>query len=118
MNVSLIYKTFALFKSESNNSGHYIPIGDIFRCHRSCAIHNRSTKYYLLTLVHHLLTSSLAQSVESLPLISDFAGSRPVVVTYLFFHANYLFKSILPTIGVHFGSFFDLSIFFPFFYQL
>ena len=43
--------------------------------------------------------------IESLALNSDFAGSRPVVVTY-FFHANYLFKSILPTIGVHFGSFF------------
>ena len=36
----------------------------------------------------------MAQLVESLTLKSDFAGSRPVVVTY-FFHANYLFKSIL-----------------------
>ena len=51
-----------------------------------------------------IVTSSLAQLVESLALNSDFAGSRPVVVTYFFFHANYLFKSILPTIGVHFGS--------------
>ena len=48
-----------------------------------------------------MLTSSLAQLVESLTLKADFAGSRPVVVTYFFFHANYLFKSILPTIDVH-----------------
>ena len=47
-----------------------------------------------------MVTSSLAQLVESLTLRSDFAGSRPVVVIY-FFHANYLFKSILPTIDVH-----------------
>ena len=46
----------------------------------------------------------LVQLVESLILRSDFAGSRPVGVTF-FFHANYLFKSILPTIDVHFGSF-------------
>ena len=51
-----------------------------------------------------MLISSPAQ-LESLTLKSDFAGSRPVVVTYFIFHANYLFKSILPTIDVHFGSF-------------
>ena len=55
----------------------------------------------------------MAQLVESLALKSDFAGSRPVVVT-IFFYANYLFKSILPTIGVHFRSFFNLSTFSPF----
>ena len=32
-----------------------------------------------------MVTSSLAQLVESLTLKSDFAGSRPVVVTYFFF---------------------------------
>ena len=95
MNVSLIYKRFALFKSESNNSGHYIPIGDIFRCHRSCAIHNRSTKYYLHTLARHSVTSSLAQLVELLPLTSDFAGSRPVVVTFFFMQIIFLNLSYL-----------------------
>ena len=56
-------------------------------------------------LKHILKTISLGQLVGSLALNSDFAGSRPVVVNF-FFHANYLFKSILPTIGVHFGFFF------------
>ena len=79
MKVSLMYKRFALFKSESNSSGHYIPIGDIFRCHRSCAIHNRSTKY--LSPYRNIQSGA----VESLPLTSDFAGSRPVVVTCFFF---------------------------------
>ena len=32
-----------------------------------------------------MITGSLAQLVESLTLMSDFAGSRPVAVTYFFF---------------------------------
>ena len=46
---------------------------------------------------------ALAQSVESLTLKTDFAGSRPVGATILF--ANYLFKSISPTIDMHLGCF-------------
>ena len=65
-----------------------------------------------------MVTSSRAQLLESLTLKSDFAGSRPVVVTY-FFHANYLFKSILPyLLLMYISEVFDLSTFSPFFYQL
>ena len=53
-----------------------------------------------------IVTSCVAQLVESLALNSDVAGSRPVVVIIFFFTQIIFLKSILPTIGVHFGSFF------------
>ena len=73
-----------------------------------------------------MMTISLAQLVESLTLSSILLVRDPSLslfffmqiiflnLSYLllmyisdifFFHANYLFKSILPTIDVHFGSF-------------
>ena len=58
-----------------------------------------------------MVSSSLAQLVESLTLKSDVAGSRPVVVTF-FFHANYLSYLLLMYISEVFEFKHVFSLFF------
>ena len=49
------------------------------------AVHNRSIQIYTFTLAYPIIISSLAQWVESLPLNTDFASSKPLGLNYFFF---------------------------------
>ena len=78
-----------------------------FRSHRSCAVHNRPTKFYIIILALRDYYISLAQSVEPLTLISDFAGSRPVGATIFFLQI--IFLNLSPLLLICISDVFDVS---------
>ena len=80
----------------------------------SSVIGQLNVMYILKSLI---VTSSLAQLVESLTLTSDFAGSRPVGVTYLFF-MQIIFLNQYNLLLVCISEVFEFKHVFSFFYQL
>ena len=64
-----------------------------------------------------MLTSSLAQLVESLTLKSDLAGSRPVVLTYFFF-MQIIFLNLSYLLLMYISEVYEFKHVFSLFYQL
>ena len=64
-----------------------------------------------------MLTSSLAQLVGSLTLKSDFAGSRPIVVTYFFF-MQIIFLNLSYPLLMYISEVFEFKHVFSLFYKL
>ena len=56
-----------------------------------------------------MITTSLAQSVESLTLKPDFAGSRPVGATDIFFLQIIFFLNLSPLLLICISEVFDVS---------